>query len=177
MAKSLQEQLLAAGAVKKDRAARLKKAKHKQGKQQLRGAAGDDDIKRSATLAQAEKLERDRELSRVQQHEREVKARAAQLRQLIVSNRIDTDAGDSPYNFADGKLVHKLFVTGAQQTALANGKLAVARLDDGYALVPAAIAAKLRERDADVVVLLNAATTADVDDPYADYQVPDDLTW
>ena len=58
MAKSLQEQLLEAGALKKDRATRLKKEKRKKGRQQQRGAGATDTAKLSAQQAQAQKVAR-----------------------------------------------------------------------------------------------------------------------
>jgi uncharacterized protein YaiL (DUF2058 family) len=48
-----------------------------------------------------------------------------------------------------------------------------------YELLPAAAAEKIMQRDASVIVLLNRdeRATVDEDDPYADYQIPDDLMW
>ena len=153
MAKSLQDQLLEAGAVKKDRAAKLKKAKHKQARQKQRGSAGEDEIKKRAREALAEKTERDRALSRQQNAERERLAIAAQVRQLIMTNRIelpqikpgaDNSANASAellaYNFTDNNVVRALDVTGDQHRALVDGRLAIARLDGGFALIPAAVA-------------------------------------
>ena len=57
MAKSLQQQLLEAGALDKNRALKLKKAKHKEGKQRARGATPEDEVKALAQKAQAEKIE------------------------------------------------------------------------------------------------------------------------
>ncbi len=179
MAKSLQDQLLAAGALKKDRATRLKKEKHKQDKQRQRGAAQPDEVRRAAQAAAAQKAARDRELSREQQAAAERRAIAAQVRQLIETNAIDHARGDTPYNFSDGGVIRTLYVEPAQHAALAAGRLAVARLDAGYALIPAGAAAKILERDTTAIVVLNSADEAagDDDDPYAGYAVPDDLTW
>ena len=91
MAKSLQEQLLEAGALDKARATKIKKAKHKQGKQRARGSAPPDELKITAQQAQAEKIARDRELSRQRQAELDAKAIAAQVHQLIERNIIDRD--------------------------------------------------------------------------------------
>jgi uncharacterized protein len=48
-----------------------------------------------------------------------------------------------------------------------------------YELLPAAAAEKIMQRDALVIVLLNRNEQAavDEDDPYASYQIPDDLMW
>ncbi|MCB1676070.1 MAG: DUF2058 family protein, partial [Halioglobus sp.] len=56
-------------------------------------------------------------------------------------------------------------------------------LDGRYELLPAAAAEKIRQRDVQTIVLLNTrragapGDTADVDDPYAQYVIPDDLMW
>jgi hypothetical protein len=45
-------------------------------------------------------------------------------------------------------------------------------------LVPRTIAEKIAERDPSIVVTVNRSATAIAeDDPYAAYQVPDDLMW
>ena len=57
------------------------------------------------------------------------------------------------------------------------------RFAEAYELVPAPVAAKIAMRDAALVVVLNQAQaktndqTADEEDPYANYQIPDDLMW
>ena len=179
MAKSLQEQLLAAGAVDKSRATKLKKAKHKQAKQRARGSVAADEVKISAQLAQAQKTERDRELSRQLQSAQDEKAIKAQIRQLIETNLIDRQGGDISYNFVDQSVVKKLFLSQEQQSALAYGHLAIGRLDDSYALIPVPVANKIVERDPDAILVLNTPTCGarNSDDPYLEYEIPDDLTW
>ena len=61
---------------------------------------------------------------------------------------------------------------------LVAGKLGIARIEGRYELVPLAIAEKIRQRNEKrVVILEKEETTVDENDPYADYAVPDDLTW
>lgn len=179
MAKSLQEQLLEAGAVDKNRALKIKKQKHKQGKQRARGAGDDDVVKQSAREAQAAKAAKDRALSRERQAAAQQRAIAAQVRQLIETNAIDREAGDVTYNFPDAGIVKKILITPDQQQHLAVGRIAIARLDTAYVLIPARIAEKIAERDAASIVVHNTASDSDPveDDEYADYQIPDDLTW
>lgn len=52
-------------------------------------------------------------------------------------------------------------------------------LDQKYELVPLKVAEKIRELDASVVIALHVPEKKPVaeDDPYADYQIPDDLMW
>lgn len=179
MAKSLQEQLLEAGAVDKNRAQKIRKQKHKQDKQRARGAGGEDAVKQSAREAQAAKAAKDRALSRERQAEAEQRAIAAQVRQLIEVNAIERAAGEVDYHFQDAGIVKKIAITPDQQQHLAGGRIAIARLDTAYALIPAKIAEKIAERDTASIVVFNTASEVEPveDDEYADYRIPDDLTW
>jgi hypothetical protein len=63
---------------------------------------------------------------------------------------------------------------------LSRGRLAVVFVDERYEVVPEPVARKIMERDeAAVVVLHERAQQADQDegDPYAGYEIPDDLMW
>ena len=66
------------------------------------------------------------------------------------------------------------------QTQLIKGVIALVKLRDGYELVPAAIADKIAQRDDSAVLVHNTKVSNDAveeDDPYAAYQIPDDLMW
>lgn len=179
MAKSLADQLLEAGVVDKNRATKLKKAKHKQVKQRTHGGASTDRGKAEARKANMEKVQRDRELSQQRQAALAAKELAAQVRQLIERNVIEREADGSDYNFSDGGVVKKIPVTESQRTALINGQIAIVRLDEAYFLVPGPVADKIQERDAASVLVKNSPhdTDTEIDEDYADFQIPDDLTW
>ena len=51
------------------------------------------------------------------------------------------------------------------------------RNTEGYDLVPAAIAARIRERDPTAIVALISRDSAPADDAYKEFAVPDDLIW
>ena len=184
---TLQEQLLQSGLVSSDKAKRARTEKHKQNQLQRNNKVQMvNEAKELALKAQAEKLERDKELNKAKQEEETKKQIAAQIRQLIEQNRIvyDEEAieeydDSSAYHFTDGNKVKKLFVPPDIRTQIASGKLAIVRSGKRYNLVPAAIAVKIRERNADSVVVLIEPdkNPAHENDPYADYQVPDDLMW
>lgn len=176
---SLQDQLLKAGLVDQKKASKAKKAKHQQAKKREKNKVETvDEARLAAQQAQAEKVARDRELNAQHKAEAERKAVAAQVRQLIEMNRQPSGEGDVSYSFTDGALVKSLYVNDTQQKQLCNGRLCIVRLDEGYALIPTAVAEKIRQRDEAFVILSNQPTeTADEDDPYAEFQVPDDLMW
>ena len=58
------------------------------------------------------------------------------------------------------------------------GHLAIVCLGEATELIPKVIADKIAERDPALVVQIKKASTEiDADDPYAAFQVPDDLMW
>lgn len=178
---SLQDQLLKAGVVDKKKAKQVKHEKHKAIKQGKGTAASADDVKERARLALAEKAARDREINLQRQREAEVRAIAAQVRQLIEMNRVPRERGDVPYQFTDGKKIKKLHVSDKHHRQLTVGTLAIARLDDDFVLIPAVVAEKILLRDEAAIAVLNKrsaqAVEEDEEDPYAAYQIPDDLMW
>ncbi len=179
MANSFGDQLLKAGLVNKNQLHKAKKNKHRQKKAQQAADPAALAASDAARRAAAEKAARDRELN--QQHKAKQARRAlqAQVHQLVTLNRIEREDGDIGYNFQDGSAIRKLFVTPEIHQRLTDGRLAIARLDGDYALIPAAVADKIRQRDADCIVSQSAAeaATPEEDDPYAQYRVPDDLMW
>jgi len=166
------------GLVDEKKVKQVKKEKHKQAKQQGKKAGAVDEARLLVQQAAAEKAERDRELNRQRKEEAERKALAAQVRQLIEVNCLPKGEGDIAYNFSDDNKVKRLYVTEQVQRQLGLGRLAIVTLDGQYELVPTAVAEKIRQRDESCVILCNEPQQhSDEDDPYADYQIPDDLMW
>ena len=128
--------------------------------------------------AQAAKVARDQALSRKQQEKAQKKALQAQIKQLIEQNRLPQVESDEPYNFVDDSRIRRITLNAANRGALTRGELFIVRHEGRYDLVPAAIAARIRERDATAVVTIAAASeTAPLDDAYKGFEVPDDLIW
>ena len=179
MANSLGDQFLKAGLVSKDQLNKAKKSKNKKQHQKIKQkTVVVDEAAAAAREAAAEKAARDRELNRLQREEVERRAVQAQVRQLVEANRLPQDDGDVGYNFQDGAVIRKIFVSAEVRDKLARGLLAIARLDAHYAVIPSLVAEKIMLRDAGCIVG-NAATQPEnaQDDAYADYKVPDDLMW
>lgn len=176
---SLQDQLLQAGLVDKKKVKQLKQEQRKESKSRQKGHEPLDENKEQVKRALLEKAERDRQLNRQQQAETEKKAIKAQIIQLITMNRVERQKGDLAYQFKDGATIKKIYVTQQLQKDLINGRLAIAKLENDYELLPSSVAEKIMQRDPQVIVLLNCYEEAGVDenDPYADYQIPDDLMW
>jgi uncharacterized protein YaiL (DUF2058 family) len=181
---SLQEQLLKAGLVDKKGANKAKKDRQKQSKAARNISARSVNRKPTAAQqAQTKRVERDRELNQQKQMQVEQKAVFAQIKQLIDLNKIDCEQGEIAYSFVYKNKVRKLHVTADIKQQLSQGRLAIVRLvlksERLFEIVPAPVAAKIAQRDQQSVVQLNlAAEKGEIeDDQYADYQIPDDLTW
>ncbi|EXF42968.1 nucleoprotein/polynucleotide-associated enzyme [Pseudomonas sp. BAY1663] len=179
MSLSLRDQLLKAGLVNEKQAKQAVKQKQKQQRLEKKGQVEKDDSQREAALqAQAEKVARDQELNRQQQQKAEQKARAAQIKQLIETSRLPKLTTEDYYNFVDDKKVKRLSVNKLMRDKLASGSLAIVRHGGSYEVIPREAALKIQERDPKRVVQLNTRVQEpDADDPYAAYQVPDDLMW
>ena len=88
-------------------------------------------------------------------------------------------------SFIDNNLIKKIAVDKTTQAQLISGRLAIARLvvdnssESEYAIIPASVADKIAQRDANSIVLNSALSQEEQDgeDPYADFKVPDDLMW
>ncbi|KQQ56847.1 DUF2058 domain-containing protein [Pseudomonas syringae] len=179
MSLSLRDQLLKAGLVNEKQAKQAGKAKQKEQRLVHKGQIeADDSQKRAAQEAMAEKARRDQELNRQQQEKAEAKARAAQVKQLIEVSRIPKLTTEDYYNFVDDKKVKRIPVNALVRNKLSSGSLAIVHHGGGYEIIPREPALKIQERDPRRIVLLNTPTEApDADDPYAAYQIPDDLMW
>lgn len=176
---SLQEQLLKAGLADEKKARAVRNEKRKQRKQQPKGAAVVNEAEERARKAREEKAEKDRQLNLERQREAEKKAIKAQIRQLIETNRLDRARGETSYQFVDGKKIKKILVDDTMVDQLSRGRLAIVALGDSYEVVPDRVARKIMERDESAVVSLHERKQDDAgeDDPYAGYEIPDDLMW
>ncbi|GGW76768.1 DUF2058 domain-containing protein [Alteromonas halophila] len=180
---SLQDQLLKSGLADKSTARQARADKRK--KQKLKNKQKQVVVNEATVAAQdaAEKKKaRDRELNEQRQQELVKRSIAAQVRQLIDMNKQAKGKGDTPLNFTHDNVIKRMYVSDEVHKLVTQGRLAVVAYDEGYELVPMPVADKIAERD-DSSVIHRADDTAaapsseEEDDWYADYQIPDDLTW
>jgi uncharacterized protein YaiL (DUF2058 family) len=182
MAKSLQEQLLGAGLVDKKKAKNIQKEKRVQRKQTPKGQAVQNEAEARIAQQKKEKAERDKALNQAKLEEQNRKAIKAQVKQLIEMNTVPSEGDDIGFQFAVDKKIKKVYISEQQQTHLLKGRLAIANLDESFILIPATAATKIIERDeAAIVYHMEKSQPQDTeieeDDPYKDYQIPDDLMW
>jgi uncharacterized protein YaiL (DUF2058 family) len=176
---SFQEQLLKAGLVDKNKVKVANQNKNTQKKVERRtGTHSVDEVRLAALETQRKNAERVRELNAQRDAAATQKAIVAQIAQMVQKNRQSKGAGDIAYNFTyDGK-IERLFVSAAVQSHLMAGRLVIVCQGGVAELVPRIIADKIAERDASLVVRVNKTSSEiDADDPYAAFQIPDDLMW
>ncbi|MDO9105676.1 MAG: DUF2058 domain-containing protein [Methylovulum sp.] len=178
---SLQEQLLKSGLVSSAKAKTAKSDKHKQAQlQRKNNVAVVDEAKELAVKAQVEKAERDRELNQLRKQQDAQKELAAQVKQLVEAHRQHLDVDGVAYHFNDQGRMKTLYVAEPMRKQLIDGRMAIVKLGQGYEIVPADVAEKISSRDAASVIVHNEHINGvedKKDDPYAAYQIPDDLIW
>jgi uncharacterized protein YaiL (DUF2058 family) len=178
---SLQEQLLKSGLVSSAQAKSAKSDKRKQTEQQRKNnVIVVDEAKELAKKAQAEKAERDRELNQLIKQQEEQKHQIAQVKQLIELNKQPKDADGVAYHFNDGNKVKTLYVAETMREQIIRGRQAIVKLGGSYEVVSSEVAKKISLRDPASVIVDNGQGSDAVDnkdDPYADFQIPDDLMW
>ena len=191
MAGSLQDQLLGAGLIQKQKANNIQTAKKKAVKKsRANNTELVDEAAIRAKKAQDESRRKSQSLNKQQKRAAEKKAIQAQIRQIIQLNSIEKtkkeDAENAlTYNFTDENIIKSLQVSPQNHDLISRGRLAIAKLTEAstanYHLIPVEAANKINERDSTSLILLNKTAQSDNndidDDPYADFQIPDDLMW
>lgn len=177
---SLQDQLLKAGLVNKQKAKEAKTSKRKKAKAVRKGQAEkDDSLQQQIKAQQAEKQAKDQQLNQERQSQLDAKAELAKVKQMIQQLQLKEYQGEKEYNFSLDGTIKTLMLNEINHNALVKGRIAICRFEDQIALLPASAADKIAAVDAAYVVLQNdnQPTEVDEEDPYADFQIPDDLMW
>jgi uncharacterized protein YaiL (DUF2058 family) len=187
MSNPFQDQLLKAGLVTKKQVQKARQEKNRnKKKQQHSGEKAKAVDENSIKLQQAaeEKAKRDRELNRKKQEQARQKAISIEINQLISSNCLARDeACEIVYNFEHDRKIRRIYVNQEMKDRIINGSLGIARIEGRYELVPKDIAEKIRQRNAKRIVLFSdeeessSDKRTDQEEPYAGYEVPDDLMW
>jgi hypothetical protein len=181
MSDSLRDQLLKAGLINKKQANEAERQALRKARQAPAGQNVPppkvDAAAAALRAAQSAKVARDQALNRRQQEKAEKKARAAQIKQWVSEQRLaPVDEGEA-YNFVDGPKIRRIIVTPATRGRIGRRELAIVRHEGGYDVVPAALAARIRERDPNAFIFFGGADSSPADEPYSQFSVPDDLIW
>lgn len=175
MKNALQAQLLKAGLVDSKKAKKLNK---QTAHAKRTGDVSADEVKRAVADAQAKKQEKDQRLNQEKQQELEQKSLKANIVQMIKQHQLMDTEGEIEYKFADDVKVKKLYLSQKYYEQIVAGHLVIARLEEGYALLPYPLADRINEKMEGFIIITKKEEDIPVeDDPYAAYVIPDDLMW
>ncbi|QFY41609.1 DUF2058 domain-containing protein [Candidatus Methylospira mobilis] len=184
MSNALRDQLLKAGLVNSKQVKQAAKSKQQEKLISKEQKKPDEQsaLRQQAMQAQNEKVVRDRQLNQQRKEAAEARAIEAQIKQLVDAHRLPIqNASDIPFNFTDQGKIKRLYIPDSMRAAISNGQMAIVRCGGIYDVVHNDIATKIAERHASSVVLWNkpeaSGTPNATTDPYAGYEVPDDLMW
>lgn len=172
MSDSLREQMLKAGfkqTAQKPRPKNAKStaAKHKGGKS---NQANKSPTNQPSSMERANIAER-----KVIAERKRIKA---EIKTLIEANKVDDTKGESAHGYVVGKRIKQLFITEELRAKLIAGELVITRLNGATFLIPAGTGESVKALNPDWVVITPTSDGSnDIDDDYADFQVPDDLKW
>lgn len=181
---SLQDQLLKAGLTTKQKTRQANVDKRKKNKQKRsgvqHGASLQEQVQQDLVKAKSDKQTKDNALNEQKKQQLADKEQVLRIKQILTHHQIKNVEGDNDYNYTFDTTIKKLPLDAVTHRALVNGRLALCGLDDVTYLVTRETAEKLSELDKHVVLVQNDKSLdeqVDEDDPYADYQIPDDLMW
>lgn len=180
MSNPFQDQLLKAGIVSKKQVQKARQDKTRQQKKQRHNnETVVDETRVKAQAAALEKTKHDRELNQQRQKQAQQKAISVEINQLIETNCLQRDDScEIVYNFEHNKKVRRIYLNEEMKKKVISGRLGIARIEGRYELIPQTIAEKIKKRNEKRIVIFDEPDqTSDQDDAYADYQIPDDLTW
>ena len=181
---SLQDQLLKAGLTTKQKTRQANTDKRKKNKQKrsgvAHGASLQEQVQQDLAKAKAEKLAKDTALNDEKKQQLIAKEQYLRIKQILDHHQVKNVSGETEYNYTFNNKVKKLALDQNTHQALVNGRLALCGLDEVTYIVTSETAQKLAELNRDIILVQNDKVESDIvdeSDPYADYQIPDDLMW
>ncbi len=179
MRNPLQDQLLKAGLVKKDKVAKVVREQTRQRQGKAPAAPEVNHVDPGRLLA--ERAERDRALAAERNAQTHASELVAQVRQIVESHKIKRE-GEIAYRFPDAGKIRSVLVNELLRSQLASGLLVIVRHGTGYELLPRSAADKVYVRVAETIVLDHGRDKAqaahdEADEYYRKFAVPDDLIW
>jgi len=178
---SLQDQLLKAGLTTEHKAKVAKTEKRKaQKKKKKKGATSDQsDLQKHIEQTKLEQQRKAEELNQAKQAELKEREQVARVKQILEHHNQDEIRGEVTFNFTYDNKVKELDVNEQTKQALSKGRLAICVLEGKFYVLQDEPARKIAEVDEKYIVfhVADDKTESDEDDPYAGYEIPDDLTW
>jgi len=190
MARSLRDELLKAGLVTSEQAARAERGRRvssrpttgKTARKVHRG--GERRTARPASGGEPREAPVRRPPVAAEPAAPDPEERVRQLN-LAIRRILDTEAEkagndtDTPFHFPRGDRLKRLYVSEAQRRRLASGELAIVGFRGRHHLVPRTAGERVRELRSEVFVFIASGADAaqGVEDGYEGYEIPDELVW
>ncbi|KZN41405.1 DUF2058 domain-containing protein [Pseudoalteromonas luteoviolacea] len=178
---SLQDQLLKAGLTTEHKMKVAKTEKRKQQKKKKKKGATSDqtDLQKHIEQTKLAQLQKAEALNKVKQDDLKEREQVARVKQILEHHNQDEIKGDRTFNFTYESKIKELDVNEKTQQALSKGRLAICVLEGQFYVLEDEPARKIAEVDEKYIVfhVEDNNNQVDEDDPYAGYEVPDDLTW
>ena len=181
---SLQDQLLKAGLTTKQKTRQANSDQRKKNKQKRSGVQHDASLQETVQqdLAQQknDKLAKDNALNEEKKKQLIAKEQQLRIKQILVHHQLKNIKGDNEYNYTFDNKIKKLALDLQTHKALINGRLSVCGFEEETYVVTSETAEKLAELDTQIILVQNEKVVeenTDENDPYADYQIPDDMMW
>ncbi|ALS31674.1 MULTISPECIES: DUF2058 domain-containing protein [Pseudoalteromonas] len=177
---SLQEQLLQAGLTTSHKAKVAKSEKRKQQKKQKKGATSNpSDLQKHIQQTKLEQQQKAEELNQARQGSLKQREQSARVKQILEHHNQEAIRGERTFNFTYENKVKSIEVNERTQKALSGGRLAICVLEGRFYVLEDEPARKVAEVDEHYIVfhVEPESKEKDEDDPYADFEIPDDLTW
>lgn len=189
MSNSLQDQLLKAGLATKQSARNAQAEKRRRSKQKKKkGTVEVSELDKQLQQSKLEKQAKDRVLNAQINQQAERKADLAKVKQMIKQHGLTDFHGEIDFNFTLDNKVKKIAVNDNIRAALVTGRLGICVLEqdtdeEEYYLLADETVRRIAQINASVVAYLyerqetKQQQELPEDDPYAEYQIPDDLMW
>ena len=177
---SLQEQLLKSGLANKQTANQIRSEKRKKNKAVRKRQVNEDTTLQDELSAKKEQqVQIDIQKNQVIKQALDEKSEQGKVKQMVMQLQITDFAGELEYNYVLEGKVKRLLLNDINHNALVKGRISVCYVDGVVYILPTQAAEKIALVDEKYLVLQNDNQPAEVDedDPYADFQIPDDLMW
>jgi hypothetical protein len=181
MAGSLQDQLKKSGLVNKKKSQQIATEKRKKIKAQNKGQKVNNELSEKVKQAELQKKKEDQKRNQELQQQAKQKEEKARIKQIIDQVKIKDYEGDTPFNFQFNNKIKTLYLNKENYDALVSGSIGLCQIDNIIFILPNSTVNKINTINPAYVVLHqdkpNKLSETANDDPYADYDIPDDLMW
>lgn len=180
---SLQDQLLKAGLTTKQKARQANSDKRKKNKQKRSGRKVEESlqeqVQQDLKKAQEKKLNKDAVLNAERQKALADKEAGLRIKQILEHHQLTECQGEKEYKYSFENKIKTAYLDEQTYNALVNGRLALCGWMEQTYIVTAETAEKVATLNDTVILVQNdkVEQDADEDDPYAEFQIPDDLMW